>query len=135
MQQLARQSSGLKFLFVDVDTLSRFLWVRPLIRKTAEACKNALREIITDIRNATPNMQPIICRETKGFAGMPPKPEKVRLTRVESLQANFHHSASKKQLSFILQTVRLNQLLRNATSARSKQSFLSVYMRIVPTCI
>ena len=76
MQQMARQNSGVKFHFVAVDTLSRFLWVRPLIRKTAEACKNALREFITDIRNATPNMQPIFCRETKGFAGMPAKPEK-----------------------------------------------------------
>ena len=76
MQQLARQNSGVKFLFVAVDTLSRFLWVRPLIRKAAEACRNALRENIIDIRNATPNMQPIFCRETKGFAGMPAKPEK-----------------------------------------------------------
>ena len=89
MQQLARQNSGVKFLFVAVDTLSRFLWVRTLIRKTAEACKNALREIITDIRNATPNMQPIFCRKTKGIAGMPPKPEKIWVDKGREFAGEF----------------------------------------------
>ena len=57
MQQLARPNNGVKFLFVAVDTLSRFLWVRPIKRKTADSCRNALKQITSDIKDESPKMQ------------------------------------------------------------------------------
>ena len=85
-------------------------------------------------------MPPRICNQSfvvkqKALPECLQNPKKFGLTRVESLQASFHHFASKKQLSFIQQTVRLNQLLLNATSARSKQSFSSIYMNCTDKCI
>ena len=67
MQQLSRESSGVRYLFVAVDTLSRFLWVVGVKFKTPKACSEALKKIISIIkqRNA-----PKICA-TKKF------PEKI----------------------------------------------------------
>ena len=77
MQQLARPNNGVNFLFVAVDTLSQFLWVRPIKRKTADSCRNALKEIISDIKDQTPNMQPLFCRATRGTTTVPGKLEKI----------------------------------------------------------
>ena len=50
MQQLATENSGIRYLFVAVDTLSRFLWVRGLKSKTSIACTGALKKIIATNR-------------------------------------------------------------------------------------
>ena len=50
MQQLATQNSGVRYLFVAVDTLSRFLWVIGVTSKTSRACTDALKKIIATNR-------------------------------------------------------------------------------------
>ena len=50
MQQLATQNSGVRYLFVAVDTLSRFLWVIGVKSKTSKACTDALKKIIATNR-------------------------------------------------------------------------------------
>ena len=45
MQQLARDNS-VKYLFVAVDTLSRFLWASGMKSKTSKACADVLKKII-----------------------------------------------------------------------------------------
>ena len=89
MQQLARPNNGVNFLFVAVDTLSRFLWVRPIKRKTADSCRNALKEIISDIRNESPNMQPLFCRATRGTTAVPGKPEKIWVDKGREFAGEF----------------------------------------------
>ena len=44
MQQLATQNSGVRYLFVAVDTLSRFLWVFGVKSKTTNACTDWLKK-------------------------------------------------------------------------------------------
>ena len=50
MEQLATQNSGVRYLFVAVDTLSRFLWVIGVKSKTSKACNDALRKLIATNR-------------------------------------------------------------------------------------
>ena len=44
MQQLSRENLGVRYLFVAVDTLSRFLWVVGVKSKTSKACSEALKK-------------------------------------------------------------------------------------------
>ena len=64
MQQLATENSGVRHLFVAVDTLSRFLWVTGLKSKTSRACTGALKKIIATNRQRN---APKICA-TKYFS-------------------------------------------------------------------
>ena len=50
MQQFATQNSGLRYLFVAVDILSRFLWVIGVESKNSKACTDALKKIIATSR-------------------------------------------------------------------------------------
>ena len=50
MHQLATENLGIRYLFVAVDTLSRFLWVTGLKSKTSRACTGALKKIIATNR-------------------------------------------------------------------------------------
>ena len=50
MHQLAMQTSRVRFLFVAVDTLSRFLWVIGVKSKTSKTCTDALKKIIATNR-------------------------------------------------------------------------------------
>ena len=52
MQQLAAENSGIRYLLVAVDRLSRFLWVTGLKSKTSRACTGVLKKIIIGQRNA-----------------------------------------------------------------------------------
>ena len=67
MQQLETENFGVRYLFVAVDTLSRFLWVTGLKSKTSTACIGALKKIIATNRQRN---APKICA-TKYF------PEKI----------------------------------------------------------
>ena len=49
MQQFSNFNQSITFLFVAVDTLSRFLWVFPLQRKTATACRQAVKDNIESL--------------------------------------------------------------------------------------
>ena len=45
MSNISRQNNGVKFLLVCIDVLSRFLFIRPLKNKTAEAVNKAFFDI------------------------------------------------------------------------------------------
>ena len=61
MQQLANSNTGIRYLFVAVDVLSRYLWVEPIKLKTAHACREASKKIFAK-NDKSPNSK--ICRET-----------------------------------------------------------------------
>ena len=67
MQQLSRELLGVRYLFVAVDTLSRFLWVVGVKSQTSKACSEALKEFISTNKQRN---SPKICA-TKKF------PEKI----------------------------------------------------------
>ena len=60
MQQLANSNSGIRYLFVAVDVLSRYLWVEPIKMKTAQSCREALKTIIAKNQMSP---KPKICSE------------------------------------------------------------------------
>ena len=60
MQQLSRENLGFRYLFVAVDTLSRFLWVVGVKSKASKACSEALKKVISTNRQR--NAQ-ILCNE------------------------------------------------------------------------
>ena len=74
MQQLSEIKQGITFLFVALDTLSRFLWVVPLKRKTAAACRQALIDVIEGKKWGPPVLQPRFCG---GSRPVSPNPEKI----------------------------------------------------------
>ena len=61
MQQLARDNSGVKYLFVAVDTLSRFLWASGMKSKTSKERADVLKKIIASNSRRT---CPKICMKT-----------------------------------------------------------------------
>ena len=61
MEQLWEFNQGKTFLFVAVDTLRRFVWVVPLKRKTAAACRQALIDVIEGNKRGPPILQPRFC--------------------------------------------------------------------------
>ena len=62
MQQLAKENSGIRYLFVAVDTLSRFLWVSGVKSKSSRDCAEALRKIIAS--NCCPTAPKICSKRT-----------------------------------------------------------------------
>ena len=78
MQQLSQFNQGITFLFVAVDTLSRFVWVVPLKRRTAAACRQALIDVIEGNKRGPPVLQPRFCR---GSRPVSPNPEKIRVDK------------------------------------------------------
>ena len=71
---MSRANDGVRYLFVALDTLSRFLWVYPIKGKNAKLCADTLNSIITCCQAGRQQMQPKICR---GKEKVPAKPEKV----------------------------------------------------------
>ena len=73
MQRLSEFNRGIKFLFVAVDTLSRFVWVVPLKRKAAADCRQALIDVIEGNKRGPPVLQPRFCG---GSRPVSPNPQK-----------------------------------------------------------
>ena len=79
MQQLSTSNEGIRYLFVAVDVLSRYLWVEGIKVKTSQACTDALKNIIAK-NNKSP--VPKICRETQ-------KPEKIWVDKGREFSGDF----------------------------------------------
>ena len=88
MQQLATQNSGVRYLFVVVDTLSRFLWVIGVKSKTSKACTDALKKIIATNRQRN---APKIC-SSKSY------PEKIWADQGKEFAGNFSHFCKKNDI-------------------------------------
>ena len=85
MQQLETQNSGVRYLFVAVDTLSRFQWVIGLKTKTSKACTDALKKIIATNRHRN---APKIC-SSKSY------PEKIWADQGKEFAGNFSQFCKK----------------------------------------
>ena len=86
MQKLSRANDGVRYLFVAVDTLSRFLWVYPIKGKSAKSCAEALNPIITCCQAGRQQMQPKFCR---GKEKVPAKPEKIWVDKGREFTGEF----------------------------------------------
>ena len=86
MQKLSRANDGVRYLFVAVDTLSRFLWVYPIKGKSAKLCADALKSIITCCQAGKQQMQPKFCR---GKEKVPAKPEKIWVDKGREFAGEF----------------------------------------------
>ena len=62
IQKLLRANDGVRYLFVAVDTLIRFLWVYPIKGKSAKSCADALNSICTCCQAGRQQVQPKFCR-------------------------------------------------------------------------
>ena len=80
MQKLAASNDGIRYLFVAVDVLSRYLWVEPLKVKTSQACKEALKRIIN--KNRKPPV-PKVC------SGSTHQPEKIWVDKGREFAGDF----------------------------------------------
>jgi transposase InsO family protein len=54
MQNIARYNDGVKYLLVTIDSLSKFAWVLPLKKKTADAVTNAIIDLLQTIQPRQP---------------------------------------------------------------------------------
>ena len=90
-----------------MDILSQFRWVRPNKRKTADACRNALKEIISDIKDESPFMHPLFCTCSAW------EPEQIWVDKGREFAKNLHHSALTQPFICTQQTVKQNQYLQS----------------------
>ena len=74
MQQLSEFNQGITYLFVAVDTLSRFVRFVPLKRKTAAACRQAQIDVIEGNKRGPPVLQSRFCG---GSGPVSPNPDKI----------------------------------------------------------
>ena len=90
MQKLSRYNHGINFIFVAVDTLSRFVLAVPLTKKTASESKNALQNIMEALRarrnSSTERMTPKLCRPNSKTE---PKPEKIWVDKGREFAGEF----------------------------------------------
>ena len=117
MQKLSRANDGVRYLFVAVDTLSRFLWVYPIKGKSAKSCAETLNSIITCCQAGRQQMQPKFHR---GKEKVPAKPEKIWVDRVEN---------SVGSLPIIAENDPSQSIQLAVKQRRSSQSAISVRLR------
>lgn len=79
MQKLAKENSGVRYLFVAVDVLSRYLWVEAIKVKTARSCMEALVKIINQNKQSP---IPKVCSSAKS-------PEKIWVDRGREFSGEF----------------------------------------------
>ena len=93
MQNLSRYNHGINFIFVTVDTLSRFVWALPFKKKTAADYKDALQKNMESLRSKRVSsktvmmMKPMFCR-SKPYTL--PKPE-IWVAKGQEFAGEFSH--------------------------------------------
>ena len=117
MQKLAANNSGIRYLFVAVDALSRYLWVEPLKVKTSQACKEALRRII--VKNGKPPV-PKICSATH-------QPEKIWVDKGREFSGEFASFCRSKDI-VIYSTKSETKSALAERNIRSLKSLIFKYM-------
>ena len=127
MHQLAKHNEGINFLFVAVDTLSRFLWVRPLKRKSADSCRNALQDIISAIRNGSTDMQPKFCRKKKGIGPVQPQPEKIWVDKGREFAREFASFCQQESIDLYS----TNSETKSAFAERNIRSLKSIIFKFL----
>ena len=86
MQKFSRAIDGVRYLFVAVDTLNRFLWVYPIKGKSAKSSADSLNSIITCCRVGRQQMQPKFCRWKEK---VPAKPENIWVDKGREFAGEF----------------------------------------------
>ena len=101
VQKLSRYNHGINFIFVAVDTQSRFLWALPLRKKTASKCKNALQKIVEAPRarknSSTEMMKPKFFRPS---SKTDPKPGKIWVEKCREFAGEFSQFCREKDIDF-----------------------------------
>ena len=113
MQQLARDNSGIKYLFVAVDTLSRFLWASGMKSKTSKECADVLKKIIASNSRRT---GPKIC--TKTFS-----PEKLWADKGREFEGEFATFCREKGIEIY------------STQSETKSAMAERYIRTLKSLI
>ena len=103
MQQLSRYNHGINFIFVAVDSLSRFVWALPLRKKTATECKNALQKVMEALRSrkysSTEMMKPKFLRLNSKTG---PKPEKICVDKGREFSGEFSQLCTNNDIELYL---------------------------------
>lgn len=55
IEKFFRQNQGFHFIFVCIDTFSRYAWAYPIKKKEAKETKKAVENVITEIKQHYPN--------------------------------------------------------------------------------
>ena len=117
MQQLANSNSGIRYLFVAVDVLSRYLWVEPIKMKTAQSCREALKTIIAKNEKSP---KPKICSERQS-------PEKIWVDKGREFSGDFATFCSQKGIQ-IYSTKSETKSALAERNIRSLKSLIFKYM-------
>ena len=113
MQLLARDNSGIKYIFVAVDTLSRFLWASGMKSKTCKECADVLKKIIASNSRRT---GPKIC--TKPFS-----PEKLWADKGREFEGEFATFCREKGIEIY------------STQSETKSALAERYIRTLKSLI
>ena len=128
MQKLSRFNQNINILFVAVDTLSRFLWVVPLKRKTAAECRDALMEILKGIKNGPLKVQPLFCRGARAPSKhVQPKPEKIWVDKGREFAREFATFCGENGIQ-IYSTFCETKSVFNERNIRSIKSLIFKYL-------
>ena len=117
MQKLANTNAGIRYLFVAVDVLSRYLWVEPIKVKTAHACREALKKIFA---KNDKSRNPKICRETH-------QPEKIWVDKGREFSGEFATFCSQRGIE-IYSTKSETKSALAERNIRSLKSLIFKYM-------
>ena len=106
------------YFFVAVETLSRFLWVYPIKRKSEKLWTVALNSINTFCQAGRQQMQPKFCR---GEEKVPAKPEKVWVDKCGEFAGEFADFCRKRSFTIYSNCSERNSVLaeRNIRSLKA----------------
>ena len=131
MQQLSEFNKGITFRFVAVDTLSRFVWIVPLKRKTAAACRRALIDVIEGKKRGPPVLQP---RFWRGSRPVSPNPKK-NWVKAENLHASLPTFVNNREFISFRLVVKPNRCLIKRILDQSKFLFSNIFTKTTLKCI
>ena len=116
MHLLANSNTGIRYLFVAVDVLSRYLWVEPIKVKTAHAYREALK--LFDKNDKSP--KPKICRGKH-------KPEKIWAVKGREFSGEFASFCSQHRIEIYSTRSETKSVLAES-NIRSLKSLIFKYM-------
>ena len=128
MRQLSRYNHGINFIFVGVETLSRFVWALPLRKKTASECENALQKIMealpTRKNSSTEMMKP---KSLRLKLKTEPKPEKIWVDKGREFAGEFSHICRENAI----EVYSTHSKTRSAFAERNMRSLKAIIFKFL----
>ena len=136
-----QQVSGVRYLFVAVDTLSRFLWVVSVKSKTSKACSEALKKIIsTNKQRNAPKIfaskkfpEKIWADQGKEFAGEFAAVAERYIRTLKTLIFKYLHESDTNR--YIDQLEKFVSIINNRINRMTKLAPIEVSQKDVPYLI